>query len=165
MNFSDSLKGDLEERLKMVGQALAATESSLSLSSAQETDYPLIYVSSKFLELTGYERSEVIGRNCRFLQGEDRDQPGLEAIRRALREGESVRVVLRNYTKVGKRFYNELSITPIFGVDKRVEYFLGIQSDVTSRVLRDRDVEEALEATFRQGDWIADEIMRRLSNT
>ena len=62
--------------------------------------------------ITGYEQDEIIGRNCRFLQGEDRDQPEIERIREALRTDEPVTVTLRNYKKDGTLFYNRFSIRP-----------------------------------------------------
>lgn len=74
---------------------------------------PLIYINPAFEATTGYALEEVYGRNCRFLQGDDRDQESVYALRRALREGKSCTVILRNYRKDGTMFYNELNLSPI----------------------------------------------------
>lgn len=99
----------------------------------------LIYVNDGFERLTGYSAEEILYQDCRFLQGNDRDQDGLHEIRRAIKAGESCRVVLRNYRKDGSMFWNELSITPFFSERDQLTYFIGIQKDVTEQVkLRER---------------------------
>ena len=89
--------------------------------------------------ITGHDREEIVGRNCRFLQGEDKDQPEIERIREALRDHTSVTVTLRNYRKDGSLFYNQFSIRPLFDPEGRVIYYLGTQYDVSEKV---RAVEE-----------------------
>ncbi|MDN3557034.1 PAS domain S-box protein [Halomonas maura] len=101
----------------------------------------LIYVNQGFERLTGYSADEILYRDCRFLQNEDRDQPALEIIRQALEEGRPCREVLRNYRKDGTLFYNELSITPLYDEDDNLTYYIGVQKDVTERVEAQQELE------------------------
>jgi PAS domain S-box-containing protein len=94
----------------------------------------LIYVNKGFERLTGYSADEILYRDCRFLQNEDRDQPALVNIRKALEEGRPCREVLRNYRKDGTLFWNELSITPLYDEEDKLTYYIGVQKDVTERV-------------------------------
>jgi PAS domain S-box-containing protein len=91
----------------------------------------LIYVNRGFERLTGYTADEILYQDCRFLQGDDRDQPALERIRQAIRDNRPCREVLRNYRKDGSLFWNELSITPVFNDEDQLTYFIGVQKDVT----------------------------------
>ncbi|WP_043516621.1 PAS domain S-box protein [Halomonas sp. BC04] len=101
----------------------------------------LIYVNKGFERLTGYSADEILYRDCRFLQQEDRDQPGLENIRKALQEGRPCREVLRNYRKDGTLFWNELSITPLYDEEDKLTYYIGVQKDVTERVETQMELE------------------------
>lgn len=112
---------------------LDQAKNGISLSDPNQDDNPVIYVNHAFANAFGYTPEEVIGRNCRFLQGDDRDQSALEEIRHAIKEQKDVTVTLRNYHKSGQLIYNEVTISPIF--DKKthkLKYFLGVQKDVTS---------------------------------
>jgi PAS domain S-box-containing protein len=91
-------------------QALAATSSAILITDPNKPDNPIIYANPTFERITGYSIEEAIGMNCRFLQGEDRDQPALEELRAAIREGRECQVTLRNYKKDGTLFWNELSL-------------------------------------------------------
>jgi PAS domain S-box-containing protein len=84
--------------------------------------------------LTGYPVDDILYQDCRFLQGEDRQQPALEAIREAVHSGKPCRQILRNYRKDGSVFWNELSITPVFNEADQLTYFIGIQKNVTEQV-------------------------------
>jgi hypothetical protein len=81
--------------------------------------------------LTGFSRAEVLGRNSRFLQGDDRDQPGLTEIRQALAAGKGCIKVMRNYRKDGAMFLNELVLSPVNDEDGKLVHFTGIQQQVT----------------------------------
>lgn len=114
-------------------QIIEASPLGMSLVDAQADDMPIVYVNTAFEELTGYSCNEIIGRNCRFLQGDDRNQPDLDILRDAIKKQRACTVILRNYRKDGSRFWNELRISPIFDSDGQVTYFVGIQNDVTER--------------------------------
>lgn len=90
-------------------------------------------MNESFTELFGYTSEEAIGRNCRFLHGEDRDQLSLKEIQKAIQEERDITATLRNYSKNGELIYNELTISPIF--DKKTEklkYLLGVQKNMTA---------------------------------
>ena len=113
--------------------ALESTSCGVAIADMQVEDQPLIYINKGFEKISGYTRDEVIGQNCRFLQGDDTEQPQLELLRHALREGEDVMVTLRNYRKDGTIFYNELYLSPIKDSNGKVTHFIGVQNDVTRR--------------------------------
>ena len=94
-------------------------------------DCPLVYVSNNFLELTGYRREEVLGRNCRLLQGPDTDPAAVQQIRDAIAESREVTVKILNYKKGGTPFWNMFSLAPIKDVDGNIRFYIGVQVDVT----------------------------------
>ena len=131
---------DGPDRLRLLERAVTASTNSISITDPSRPDSPLVYVNPAFERTTGYAAEEVLGRNCRFLQSEDRDQPALEELRAAIREKRHCTVVLRNYRKNGTLFYNELSVYPVRDENDRVMNFVGVQNDITER----RRTEEAL---------------------
>ena len=134
---------ELNLDLMLKSAALDAATNGVLVTMAEE-DHKLVYVNRAFLEMTGYDHDEVIGRNCRFLNAHDRDQEQLEVIRQALKAGTACSVTLRNRRKDGTPFWNQLRIAPIFNADRVLTHFVGIQTDVT----RDIEGQEAL-ATLR----------------
>ncbi len=106
----------------------------ITISDARIPELPLTYVNPAFERMTGYTASEVCGRNCRFLQGTDRNQPAVAEIRQSLLEGKDARVVLRNYRKDGTLFWNELYLSTIRDHDGGITHFVGIQNDVTRQI-------------------------------
>jgi PAS domain S-box-containing protein len=130
----------------VLSQILDTCVNGVTLSDPDQPDNPIIYANEAFEKITGYTRDEIIGRNCRFLQGEDRDQPEIERIREALREHESVTVTLRNYRKDGTLFYNRFTIRPLFDPQGRLIYYLGIQYDI-SEIVRVREELDRLTAS------------------
>lgn len=135
-----------EEELRLSNQAIAASINGIVIADATKPDLPIIYINPAFERITGYTAEEIVGRNCRFLQGKDRDQPALDELRAALREGKSCTVILSNYRKDGRRFWNELSISPIYDNAGNLTHFVGIQMDVTER----KKAQEALHAQQEQ---------------
>jgi len=101
------------------------------VADAREEDAPLIWVSEQFTTITGYNKTEALGKNCRFLQCNDNLQPGLEQLRDALRRGDGTTITVRNYRKDGSLFWNELTLRPHIGADGAVDYFVGHIRDVT----------------------------------
>lgn len=118
----------------VLSQILDTCVNGITLSDPDQPDNPIVYANEAFELITGYEREEILGHNCRFLQGEDRDQPEIAQIREALRRHESVTVTLRNYRKDGTLFYNQFTIRPLFDPENRLIYYLGIQYDVTAKI-------------------------------
>ncbi|CAI8800766.1 MULTISPECIES: PAS domain S-box protein [Pseudomonas] len=99
-----------------------------------DDDTILIYVNPAFERLTGYDANEILYRDCRFLQNDDRDQSARALIRQAIKDGLPSREILRNYRKDGSAFWNELSITPVLNEADKRKYFIGIQKDVSRQV-------------------------------
>ncbi len=119
------------QRLHLQANAIESSVNGILIADAAKPDHPLVYVNAAFEKATGYSAAEVLGRNCRFLQGTDTDQPGLEEIRIALRECKETEVVLRNYRKDGNLFWNQLKISPVRDEAGEVTQFVGIQNDIT----------------------------------
>lgn len=124
---------ELEQRLKIMEQALDASMVGIIITDPTLPDDPITYVNTGFELITGYTAQEVIGRNCRFLQGQQHDQPALRELRRALTEQRSCQVILHNYRKDGTLFWNELIISPVFDREGRLINQIGIQTDITRR--------------------------------
>eukprot|EP00249_Psilotum_nudum_P023381 c28852_g1_i3 orf=777-4040(+) len=132
----DSLNGlDDKERLKEIrrGIDLATTleriEKNFVITDPRLPDNPIIFASDSFLELTEYTREEVLGRNCRFLQGAETDPETVNIIREAIRDQREITVQLLNYTKSGNRFWNLFHLQPMRDQKGELQYFIGVQLD------------------------------------
>ncbi|HEX2910149.1 MAG TPA: PAS domain S-box protein [Chloroflexia bacterium] len=134
------LNSELEQRLWMLERALEASTAGIIITDPNQPDEPIIYANAGFEQLTGYASQEVLGKNCRFLQGHDFDQPELDRVRQSLAEETDCRVLLRNYRKDGTLFWNELTISPVHDNQGRLINRIGIQTDITPQV----QAEEAL---------------------
>ncbi|MGJ0484822.1 MAG: PAS domain-containing protein [Methylomicrobium sp.] len=106
----------------------------VTLADPDLPDVPIIYANKAFEHLTGYSQDEIIGHNCRFLQGNDREQPARYEIIEAMKNQQPVEVTLRNYRKDGSLFHNRLKIIPLKDRKNRILYFLGVQYDITQHV-------------------------------
>jgi sigma-B regulation protein RsbU (phosphoserine phosphatase) len=143
---------DLAEWLALKDRALNVAAEGITIADARLPDRPLIYANEGFERMTGYPVSEVMGRNCRFLQGPGTDAAAVEEIRAALAESRECIVEILNYRKDGTTFWNRLSITPLRDWSGAVTHFIGIQSDVTARRQAEdglRRAKEALEHDLR----------------
>lgn len=118
----------------------------VSIADARQKDVPIVAVNSGFVKLTGYSHKEVLGRNCRFLQGSDTDPRAVSYVRRAIQTGRAAVVTLLNYRKDGEPFWNRLALNPIRDARGEVVYFVGVQSDVSAL----RAVEEHYADTIAQ---------------
>jgi PAS domain S-box-containing protein len=120
-------------QLSLFEQAMDQASCGITIADANKPDKPLIYVNDEFLNMSGYTREDVIGKNCRFLQGAEKNTDARKKIRQALAKDKSVKVVLKNFKKDGTLFYNELFISPISSDKKEVTHYVGIQTDITFR--------------------------------
>jgi PAS domain S-box-containing protein len=127
--------------LELRDRALSATAEGVTIADARLPDNPIIYANAAFERLTGYSSEEVVGLNCRFLQGPNTDREMLDRLRSAIRHKQSCTVQLLNYRKNGTTFWNRLSITPVCDATGEVTHFIGVQSDVTEQKM----AEEALQ--------------------
>ncbi|MDY6936096.1 MAG: adenylate/guanylate cyclase domain-containing protein [Cyanobacteriota bacterium] len=122
------------EAVQLRDRALEASSVGISIADARLPDMPLIYVNPAFEKITGYSPTEVLGDNCRFLQGKKTKQTDVDRLRHAIRLGKDCTVTLLNYRKDGTPFWNELTISPIYDRNDRLTHFIGVQSDVTARI-------------------------------
>lgn len=118
----------------LLAKAVDQSVDGIIITDARKPDLPLVYVNVGFEKMTGYSSREVLGKNCRFLQGEDRMQPSIEVVREAVKNGESCVVMLRNFRKDGSLFWNEFNMSPVRDTAGVVTHFIGVLKDVTARV-------------------------------
>lgn len=114
----------------------------VTLADPDLKDAPIVYANKAFERLTGYSQEEIVGFNCRFLQGEDREQDARYKIAEALNKNEAIEVTLRNYKKDGTLFHNHLKIMPLFDSKQRVLYYLGVQYDITNHVNASNEIKQ-----------------------
>jgi PAS domain S-box-containing protein len=117
----------------LMQRALSTMAEGVTISDPSRPDNPLIYVNEGFEKLTGYTARDVLGKNCRFLQGSQTDHAATEEIRTAIKEQRPCVVELLNHRKDGTTFWNRLSITPVRDLTGKVTHFIGVQSDITNR--------------------------------
>lgn len=142
------------DKLWLYDRTQAELSCGIVISDAQAFDNPIIYCNQSFLEITGYSQSEVIGRNCRFLQGTDTDPNAIAQIRQSIREGKEVQVVLKNYRKDRTFFWNNLTISPLRDASGVVTHFIGVQIDITAQ----KQAEEILQLMQFSMDGAADAV-------
>ncbi len=111
----------------------------ISIADATADDTPLVYVNDGFCRITGYGRSDVVGRNCRFLQGPETRSEPVAALREAISDQEPVTVTLRNYRADGAMFWNRVTIVPVANTAGDVTHFLGYQEDVSQQKLYEHE--------------------------
>lgn len=128
-----SVRPPADEELRLVRQAVASLNAGVVIADAREPDHPLIFVNDGFTRITGYPAQEVLGRNCRFLQGAETDPSVVAEVGEAVREGRPVQRTLLNYRKDGVPFWNRLTIDPVQDEDGVLTHLIGIQEDVTER--------------------------------
>jgi len=127
---------------KLLQLVIEASNDGIVVAEQEGDDNILIYANPAFERLTGYGVDDILYQDCRFLQDGDRAQPGLAAIREAVKHNQPCRQIIRNYRKDGSMFWNELSITPVFNEADQLTYFIGIQKDVSVEVEAQQRVRE-----------------------
>jgi len=157
---------DIDETV--LRRAVAESRDGVAIADARLPDLPLIYVNAAFEAMTGYTAAEVLGTNCRFLQGDLRDQEGLKILRESIAQGEPCVVTLKNFRKDGSLFWNELSMSPIRDAHGELTHFLAIQRDVSSEKLVEFALHEEraalAQATLRLEEDLRTDALTGLSN-
>lgn len=125
----DRLKQSLIEN-NLQARAMEAAQQGIVIVDAQDADMPILYSNQAFSNMTGYEYQEVIGQNCRFLQGDNTHTETKNALGEAIRKGKPHECVLLNYRKDGTPFWNQLSVAPVYD-NGQVTHFIGLQTDIT----------------------------------
>jgi len=151
-DLSDRRERESELRLK--NRAVDEAPVGISIADPSRPDNPLVYVNDRFEALTGYESEEILGRNCRVLQGEGTDPAPVATMREAIDAGESVTVELRNYRNDGTEFWNRVRIAPVENEDGDVTNYVGFQEDVTDR--------KALEAELREKSNLLEQLFQQV---
>jgi len=127
INITDRLKA--EETLRLRNRAIQASVNAIIIT---DLDGKIEYANPAFERITGYAIGDAVGRNCRFLQGDDNKQAGVITIRNAIRNRAETSVLLRNYRKNGELFWNDVHIAPVRGPDNVVTHFVGVLNDITA---------------------------------
>jgi PAS domain S-box-containing protein len=154
MNDSNnSLLNGIEGKAQLLIAALSASISGIVITDYQLEDNPIIYCNRAFEDITGYSQEEILGKNCRFLQAENRGQIGRYKLQDALTAGTDCNVELVNYRKDGTMFYNELYVAPIRDHEGRITHFIGIQNDITVRKQKEITLELHLELQKRKDEF------------
>ncbi|MBL4676769.1 MAG: PAS domain S-box protein [Mucilaginibacter sp.] len=146
---NDTVKQDLQ----ILIQALDSSISGIILTDNQQPDNPIIYCNRAFERITGYQRQEIIGHNCRFLQKEDRNQKERFMLSQAVKDGAECVVEMRNYQKNGTLFWNELYMSPIKDEHGNVLFFIGVQNDITRRKKAEQELlhqQDIMESQIRE---------------
>jgi PAS domain S-box-containing protein len=150
---------DITEAVKQ--QAMDAAPVGITLTDPSLPDNPLVYVNDAYERITGYRREEVIGRNCRLLQGAETREAQVAKMREAIARAEPVTVTLRNYRKDGELFWNRVELAPLFDDDGDVEFFVGFQLDVTRRKHAERAARERAHA-YRDERMALEAVLSRI---
>lgn len=136
----DELKADAH-RGDPFAAAVRATRMPMIVTDPSQYDNPIVFANNAFLKLTGYTRFEVLGRNCRFLQGPETNPAAIDRIRDAIRQQVDIRVDLLNYRKDGSTFHNALYVGPVRDADGKVVYFFASQLDVSEHYALTAEIE------------------------
>ncbi|WP_018936260.1 diguanylate cyclase [Thioalkalivibrio sp. ALJ24] len=129
-------------RLRLFERAMKAINDAVIITDARRRDNPIIWVNDTFEKLFGYSREEVMGRNCRFLQHGNNEQPGVQEVREALRREEPVQTLVRNYRRDGEPLWIQLSLAPVCDAHNRVTHYVGVQRDLTEFKRSEEDLEQ-----------------------
>ncbi|MBP6595174.1 MAG: PAS domain-containing protein [Candidatus Obscuribacter sp.] len=138
----DQYGSEKDEQLLLLKRAVESARNGVCITNPRLPDNPIIYVNDAFLEMTGFSKHQILGRNCRFLQRDDRDQIEIDALRQAIRNEQPITITLKNYRRDGSLFYNELTVSPVHDERGRLINFVGIQNDITPRKDAERRVSE-----------------------
>jgi PAS domain S-box-containing protein len=143
-------------------RSVLASGLAIAISDPTADDDPLVWVSPSFEQLTGYTSAEVLGHNCRILQGPDTDPADVARLRAGLEAGENVSVTLLNYRHDGSAFYNHLVVSPVFDAHGALTHRVSVQSDVTGHIVtaRERDAARAEAERAWQAQAAAEEAGR-----
>ncbi len=123
----------LDDRGNIFFAAVAMTRMPMTITDPRRPDNPIVFCNGAFLDLTHYKHEDVVGRNCRFLQGPQTDRRTVDEVRKAVAEQRAVAVDILNYKADGSAFWNALFIGPIFDQDGQLLYFFASQMDISER--------------------------------
>jgi PAS domain S-box-containing protein len=143
---------------QVLSRILDSCVNGVTLADPDLDDMPIVYANKAFEKMTGYSQEEILGHNCRFLQGEDREQEARYQLRQAIDNSEPAEVTIRNYRNDGQLFYNHLMISPLFDSNGNVIYYLGVQYDVTNQVTAAEEIKRLSDSLEMLSHKKAEEI-------
>ncbi|MCG1028969.1 PAS domain-containing protein [Virgibacillus halodenitrificans] len=149
-----------KKSLHLFEKALNFTKVGLVITDPAQKDNPIIFVNEGFLNMTGYSKEEIVGNNCRFLQGVDTDTESVQKVRDAIKNEQSITIQLYNYKKDGTGFWNELSIDPMWLEEEQELYFVGVQKDVTI----EKEQSRLLDNTLKEMELVSTPIVPITNN-
>lgn len=138
----------MAEENRYLARAISSTSEGILITDPTQPENPIIYVNPAFSRITGYSSNEILGQNCRFLQGVGTDPQTVDHIRQAIREQREITATLLNYRKDGQPFWNELRIAPVFSEEGELLYFVGSQTDISERKRAEESLRQS-ESTLR----------------
>lgn len=124
---------ELAEQNTLMARAIEEIDLGITISDGTKVNNPLIFCNNAFYDISGRTKKEVIGFNCSFLQGPETNPATVKKLSGAIKKREAITVEILNYKKNGEKFWNELSLNPIFSKDGKLKYYVGIQNDITQR--------------------------------
>ncbi|MCP2679728.1 ATP-binding protein [Maricaulaceae bacterium NA33B04] len=150
--------------LLQLSAAIEVSSVSVTIADMMANDAPLSFANEAFLKTTGYSRDDIIGRNCRFLQGEDTDPEAVRAMHNAICAGESLKIDILNYRKDGTPFWNNLHLSPVYDARGVLSAYIGVQHDVTDeRAAQEMETHrQRIEALGRMAGGLAHELNNML---
>jgi len=125
---------EIQETLILRDRAIASVVSGVVITDPNQPDNPIVDVNPAFERITGYSKEEVMGRNCRFLQGVESQREAISALHDAIVDESECQAVLKNYRKDGTLFWNEVKITPVWDITGKLIHYVGVLTDVTQQV-------------------------------
>lgn len=141
---------EIQETLILRDRAIASVVSGVVITDPTQPDNPIVDVNPAFERMTGYSKGEILGRNCRFLQGPDSDTDAVAIIRDGTSSERECQAVIRNYRKDGTPFWNEIKVTPVRdSVTGKLIHFVGVLTDVTERIESQRALERVMAELHR----------------
>ena len=120
--------------IRIYQEAVMQSSSGIAIADMRADDFPLIFINPAFEKMTGYSESEAIGRNCRYLQHPELNQPERVLLRQAIQNKQACTVRIKNYKKNGEMFWNQLQISPIFDSRNILAYYIGVQTNISAQV-------------------------------
>lgn len=137
---SSTRSNQMPIRADLLNALIDHAEHGITIAEREGNDTILLYVNQAFEKMTGYTPDECLYKDCRFLQGDDKQQHEIKKIQQAIQDEKPVKVVLRNYRKNGTLFWNDLTITPYFDKVDNVMYYIGVQKDISSFVTLEEEL-------------------------
>ena len=125
--------GITRSRFLELRRQLDAINSAVVIADARQPDLPVVYLNKRFEQMTGYPADYVVGRNCRFLQGAERNQPGVRKLADAVERRQPCHAVMKNFRRDGSAFVNELFISPVFDRAGDLTHYIGLQRECSGR--------------------------------